>query len=496
VFDWRDAVIYSVFVDRFRDGDSTNNCNVPNVPSAANYAGGDWKGVKEKVASKYFESLGVNTLLLTDVVENYDGAGIGGDGRNYSAYHGYWPMDVSKTEKCLGTEADLKALVDAAHLAGMKVLLDYAMVHMHLDSEVYKQHGDWFYPLQFNGGDCICDDSGVCPWNAQGHRCWFTRYLPHWNFTNPAARAYSAANVVDWVKRIGFDGIRADAIKHVDISWLSELRALLELQVHSTQTPRQRFFMVGETYDFGNRDLLKSYVDPAKKLDGQFDFPLRRSLLQSTLRGAESMDSLKGFMDGNDGYYGPGAIMSTWIGNHDIGRIIHQAERPPRWNEYDSGGNCAWSGPGVVVGRDPYERVAVAFAVLLTNHGAPLIYYGDEIGLSGCGDPDNRRPMPWGTLSLDQEWLRARVSKLGVIRAAHPALRRGTRNTLQASGDIWVYSMTSADETLYVAINRGDSQVTVQGLPAAALDELVEDASVTGPKAIVPPRQARIFKVR
>ncbi len=496
VFDWRDAVIYSVFVDRFADADPSNDCNVAGVAAGANYAGGDWKGVTQKIESGYFTELGVNTLLLTDVVENFDGVGQGNDGRAYSAYHGYWPTALDRAERCLGTEAELKGLVDAAHAKGLKVLLDYAMVHVHSSSELFQQHPDWFWPLQFNGGECICSDNGPCTWNAQGERCWFTRYLPHWNYTNAQARAHSVGNVIDWVKRAGFDGIRADAIKHVDGSWLGELRAQLNAQVHAAQSPRQRFYMVGETYDFGNPGYLKSFIDPATKLDGQFDFPLRRVLLQTTLRGAEPLTNLRNFMDGNDAFYGPDAVMSTWIGNHDLGRIIHMAERPSRWDQYDNGGNCAFSGPGTVGGRDPYERVAVAFAVLYTNRGAPLLYYGDEIGLPGCGDPDNRRAMPWSAYSADQAWLKARLQKLGAVRAAHPALRRGTRTTISVTADAWLYSMRSAEETLYVAINRGDASATLSGLPAGALTELLEGTTAMGPNATVPPRQARIWEVK
>jgi glycosidase len=495
-FDWRDATIYYVMVDRFADGDAANNCNVAGVAPAANYAGGDWKGVTAKIRSGYFQALGINTLLLTDVVENFDGAGRGFDGRDYSAYHGYWPSDVVQAERCFGSEADLKALVDEAHAAGLKVLLDYAMVHVHASSAVFQQHPDWFWPLAFNGGECICNDSGVCPWNSQGQRCWFTSYLPHWNYTNAAARAYSVGNVIDWVKRVGFDGLRADAIKHIDASWMTELRAQLATQVHATQSPRQRFYMVGETYDFGNQGYLKSFIDPATKLDGQFDFPLRLKLLQAAVRGAEPLSNLKGFMDGNDGFYGANAVMSTWIGNHDLGRVIHQAERPPRWGEYDNGGNCAWSGPSVVSGREPYERLAVAFGVLYTSRGAPLLYYGDEVGLPGCGDPDNRRPMQWSNLSADQQWLKARLQKLGTLRAAHVALRRGARTTLNVGNDTWLYSMSGGGETLYVAINRGDASATLSGLPAVALDELVEGTSTSGPSVTLPARQVRIFQVK
>src|SRR5205814_867688 len=107
VFDWRDAVIYSVFVDRFADGDPSNNCSAAGVQSPANYFGGDWKGVTQKIEGGYFTDLGVNVLLITDVVDNYGGAGAGSDGHPYSAYHGYWPADLSQPEHCFGTEADL-----------------------------------------------------------------------------------------------------------------------------------------------------------------------------------------------------------------------------------------------------------------------------------------------------------------------------------------------------------------------------------------------------
>ncbi len=329
VFDWRDAVLYYVFVDRFNDGDPSNNCSVAGVETAANYHGGDWKGVTAKIQSGYFTALGVNTLLITDVVENYTGSGAGSDGHQYSAYHGYWPSDLSTAEHCFGTEADLKALVDAAHAANLKVLLDYAMVHVHINSTVYQQHPSWFWPLSFNGGNCICDDNGVCPWNSAGQRCWFTSYLPHWNYTNPGARAYSVANVVDWVKRIGFDGIRARRHQaHRPVVDDRPAHARCSRRCSPSRTPRQRFYMVGETYDFGNQGFIKSFIDPATKLDGQFDFPLRRVLLQATVRGAEPMSNLSSFMDGNDGFYGANAVMSTWIGNHDL-RPHHSHGRAP-----------------------------------------------------------------------------------------------------------------------------------------------------------------------
>jgi glycosidase len=486
VYDWRDSVIYFVFVDRFLDGDATNNgSSIAGVDAEGQYKGGDWAGVTKKINEGYFGDLGVNTLWLTVPVQNadeYAGLGVGGDTHKYSSYHGYWPLDVNQPEKRFGTLAELKALVDAAHTKKIKILFDYAMVHVHKDAQVYKDNPTWFH-----GTGCICG-SGSCPWETTGDRCWFTDYLPHWNYTNSAARDYSVGNAIKWIKDTGADGFRLDAIKHVDGSWLTQLRSRVNTEI--VATTKQRFYMVGETYDFGNRDYLKSFVDPSTKLDGQFDFPLRLRLVQSVLMRQKPMNDLAAFMDSNDGFYGTSAIMSTWVGNHDLGRIIHLAEDTPLWSDpYSDGKDKAWSGrPGLPSSRNPFERVANAFAVLLTNKGAPLIYYGDEIGLPGAGDPDNRRMMQWTGYSADQTYLRDRIKKLLEIRAAHPALRRGKRTTLSVSNDLWVYSMSTTGDTVYVAINRGDTAQTATGLPAS-VNELITGTA----GASIPPRQARIF---
>jgi glycosidase len=514
VFDWRDSVIYFVFVDRFFDGNPANNCNIPGVSpennGIANYKGGDWAGVTAKINDNYFTDLGVNTLWITVPFDNPQvaGLGVGGDSHTYSGYHGYWPKldnsdpSVLQSESCFGSFADLKTLISTAHAKGLKVLFDYAMVHVHATSGVFAAHSDWFWPNSKNGSpDCICGGA-YCKWETDPERCWFTDYLPHWNYTNQAARDYSVSQAVEWIKQtkdasgFGVDGFRADAIKHVDISWLTSLRAKIKTDITATQTPAQRFYMVGETYDFGNRDLLKQYVDPATKLDGQFDFPLRANLVQSVIMRTENMSDLASFMNSNDYYYGASAVMSTFIGNHDLPRIIHLAANNRPWgdNQASDGKNLAWSGqPGAVAEIEAYERVANAFGVLYTNRGAPLVYYGDEIGLPGAGDPDNRRFMQWTGLSANQTFLKDRLKKLGDIRSKHPALRRGTRTTLESNADVWAYSRITNGDTVYVAVNRSDSDKPVTTMPSGALTELVTGAAANGPNVTIPARQTRIF---
>jgi glycosidase len=515
VFDWRDSIIYFAFVDRFFNGNTANDCTVANVSggpkSIANYQGGDWAGVKQKIDDGYFTDLGINTIWLTVPFDNPEvsGKGVGGDTHDYSGYHGYWPkLDSSNpatlaSESCFGSFAELKALVAAAHAKGIKVLFDYAMVHVHATSQVYAQHNDWFWPNNNGkGGNCVCGEG--CSWDVlpDRERCWFTNYLPHWNYTNADARNYSVTNAIEWIKQtadasgFGVDGFRADAIKHVDISWLTELRARVKTEILATQTPQQRFYMVGETYDFGNRDVIKGYVDPSTKLDGQFDFPLRREIVETVIMRMRSLSDLAGFMNSNDYYYGANAVMSTFVGNHDLPRIIHLAADNRIWgdNQGADGKDRAWfNQPGPVQEMSAYERLANGFAVLFTNRGAPLVYYGDEIGMPGAGDPDNRRFMDWGTPNANQAYLKNRVKKLAEIRSKHPALRRGTRTTLDVGPDVWVYSRSTAGDAVYVAINRSDSPKDAHNLPGGALTDLVTGESANGPTVSIPPRQARIF---
>ncbi|HEU4412202.1 MAG TPA: alpha-amylase family glycosyl hydrolase [Polyangiaceae bacterium] len=573
-WDWRDTVMYFPFVDRFMNGDTGNDdpleSGLPGgglVAAPGNYQGGDYAGLKKKLDEGYFDQLGVNTLWLTVPFDNPDDFVSFADRDKftegqpgyyeYTGYHGYWPMDqwpekqdgVNRTEERFGTEAELEALVDAAHAKGMKVLFDYAMVHLHESSPLYAQHPDWFTPKyavndqgfyidanqdtikdgdglpinyrNFTGDpsllpgavECICGRDPYCGWNGgdsnkdnakAGERCWFQGYLPHVDYTNEAAREHSLAAAVRLATEMKADGYRLDAVKHIDESWYIEARTRLE-----ALNANERFYLVGETFDYGSRDNIKRFVSP-EKLDGQFDFPGRAALASAVLARHSKMSDLARFMESNDAFYEQTnggtcyAVMSPFVGNHDMGRAIHVAENTPRWDAYADGIPNAWlNTPNQAdVSDEAYERMANAFAVLMTNRGAVLIYYGDEVGLAGGGDPDNRRMLfnPDGSevtpLVPAQVALRERLGRLGAIRKEHPSLRRGLRTTLNFSDDVWVYKMALPDgsDEVLVAVNRGDTAQTICDLPSGvALTELVTQQDATGPSATLPPRQARMY---
>ncbi len=263
-----------------------------------------------------------------------------------------------------------------------------------------------------------------------------------------------------------------------------------------------RFYLVGETFDYDGREVLRSFVDPNTALDGQFDFPFKARLCEALFTPGGRLDGFAGWMQTNDTFYGERSLMSTFIGNHDIPRAIHFASRQITDCRQGSNTGNGWSMDyRQPTDAAPYERLGLAFAVMLTNPGVPLIYYGDEIGLAGGGDPDNRRSMPWSDSALNpaQIALRARVSTLSRIRAENPVVARGARTTLSSSQDTWVYRMSgcTGGRDVIVAINRADDGRMVT-MPAGMYTDLMATggATVMGGAVTLPPRSVLVWRAQ
>lgn len=520
--DWRDSVLYFVMTDRFRDSDGANmpvsgaTDGDARVGPSGQYEGGDLPGVTMELP--YLADLGVTAIWLSAPYDNRDVVGAAGDPASdphlYSGYHGYWPSPgnisyaadgslasgspTPLVEPRIGTSAQLHALVDGAHATmgadghPMRVLFDYVMKHVDDQSGLYMAHPSWFIsPVRTCGDGNVWDDS------YWGTRCAFTTYLPSFDYYQDAPRAWSVSDAVWWANEYHLDGLRLDAIKHVPLTWLTDLRT----RVASTfPTPTGgRFYMVGETFSYDDRDLLHRFVDPSTMLDGQFDFPFKARACEALFSRTQGLDSFSSWMDGNDHFYGDGALMSTWIGNHDIPRAIHFASGQIGDCRQGSYVGNSWTPSTYAQPTDPaaYERLALAFVVMLTNGGVPMIYYGDEIGLAGGGDPDNRRMMNWddGTLLAPQLALRSTVRALAHARGENPVLGRGRRVTLSVSADTWVYrrtGCTGADDVL-VAINRADSAQSVT-IPAGSYDDLISGTPASGGAISMPPRSFRLLR--
>ncbi len=472
-FDWRDAFLYQIMNDRFLNGDLSNDNPVAGVEPIRNWMGGDYAGIIAKLDEGYFDALGVNALWISSPVKNTESSGLGmNDNYFYSAYHSYWPIATGWThenplpglssplEDHFGTEAELRELVRKAHAKGIRILVDFVGNHVHLDSPLWALHKNdgWFNMAP--AGKPVNQTGGYnCGWDAP-IECWFTDYLPDFDYRNEELLDLVLDHAVWLVQEYDFDGFRMDAVKHMVMAFTTGMRARIQQDVVTTGIP---FYMVGETFD-GDKNKIAEYVG-ADKLDGQFDFPLYFQVRDILLQHSRALNELADFVAANDPYYTDrwsGAIMSNFLGNHDVQRALTFA-----------GGNTA----------DAYKRLRMAQTFLMTSPGIPLIYQGDDIGMEGGGDPDNRRMMIFGSaLSAEQQATIAHLRKLGTVRENHPALRTGTRTTLIKEGEVWAYRMKKGTDEVLVILNR--SNQTIQRQLATSLTGALTDA-ISGATATV-----------
>jgi len=445
-FDWSDAFIYQIVVDRFRSGDGALDADA----GITMRMGGDWAGVVTAINEGFFDRLGVNALWISPAVTNADGAWPGFDGRSYESYHGYWPVAAREAEPRFGGEAGLDALVTAAHARGIRVILDIVPNHVHSDHPWFTEHPGWFNSPD---GDCVCGRD--CSWAADIEYCWFTEYLPDLDWGQRDVLETVLGDVAWWLSRFDFDGLRVDAVPMMPRLVTRHLRDTVN-RTFAASAPHVH--LVGETFTgSAGHDQIRWYLGPYG-LSGQFEFPLMWTLRSVVGQGNGTMaDLLDEVDDSAASWAGSGAVMSPLVGNHDVPRFVTVAV---------GDGNDPLLPPPQPATPEPYRRAAIALAFMLTQPGAPVLYQGDEIGLAGGGDPDNRRPMPdQSTWNVHQQWLFGQVSQLGRLRSGIDAFRHGSRTDLARAGDHIVYRMNGPVDAAVVALNRGAAPVRVQ-IPA------------------------------
>jgi glycosidase len=456
-----EGILYFAFVDRFFDGDTSLDTE---EGADVDYAGGDWAGVEQKL--DYLDDLGVTALWLTAVVDNAEGPWAGDCGATYSGYHGYWP-DSSALEEHFGDASALRSLVDAAHARNMRVIVDWVANHVHEDHAWVTEHPEWF------NEEHICeeddDDDGVDNWSQRPQTCWFASYLPDLDYTRTEPLVTTVDELVEVVREYQLDGLRVDAVKHMPESVLVDLVA--GLRRAGLENDAFDLHLVGETFD--GAETIASYLGD-RELDGQFDFPLYWAIVQAFARDEIGLDDLAAQVAASEAAYG-GAIMSPFLGNHDVERFVAQASGTTSSLYGDD--PCADDGsprePMAPPGWDePYRRLILAWAFTLTQPGLPLVYYGDEIGLPGRADPDNRQVMRFDPdLSADEAAVLAAVTALGQARRAHPAFAHGTTTGWwENEAGFWGYARVEDDDAVLVLLNRDDADRTVQnGLAFAGL---------------------------
>ncbi|HQU73197.1 MAG: alpha-glucosidase C-terminal domain-containing protein [Calditrichaeota bacterium] len=498
--DWRGNIIYSLMPDRFEDGNPANTRKVdnPDLADKANFYGGDLQGILNRLESGYFDSLGVNALWIFPVNRNPEGAfaEFKEPHRLFSGYHGYWPVDSREIDPRFGDMDLFKQLVERAHQKGFKVLLDFVANHVHIEHPYFAAHPAWFSKLDLPDGR-----QNLRHWDEFRLTTWFDTFLPTFDYENAdSALEVMTDNAIWWLRETGIDGFRHDAVKHVPNLFWRRLTQKIHREIEVPQG--RRIFQIGET--FGSYPLVKSYVNPGQ-LDAQFNFNLYFTARQVFLDPQGSFINLRDELAQTHQSYGFAHQMGNLMDSHDQVRYMAFADGDLLLTS-DDAEEVGWHHPPVVDDPLSYRAAELYLAYILTIPGVPTLYYGDEIGMSGVSDPDNRRPMRFGDqVTPDEGAFFAAVAGLNKIRLGSSALQGGDFLPLLCTRDVFAYLRSDMHQRILVVLNKsGQAQQLNIPLPALYGLSRAEDLqswetlTVSGNslKVNVRPMSYRIFETK
>ena len=452
--------IYFIMVDRFENGDPTND-NAGFIagdptggfdPTDIGYwHGGDLKGVTKHL--DYVKSMGFTSIWITPPVKQKYVQG------SSAAYHGYWGLDFTTVDPHLGTEAEFKEMVTRAHELGLKIIIDVVANHTAdviyydgvkpkiLSSEANSKKPDWLNNINnyHNVGISQGTDSDffglddIATENPEVIEGW----IKVWS---------------DWINNFDIDGFRIDTFKHVNPEfWLKVIPAIKEVALKKGKTD---FAIFGEVYD--PSPYVTSTFVRTKQIDSLLDFPFQERVSRFAKYGTNTIE-LAALFNADDLYTTPTTNaygLITFLGNHDMGRIGYQIRNAVLDNDLTGA----------------LDRAKLANALLFLLRGSPTLYYGDEKGMAGVGgDKQARQDMfptqivSWQTQpriganpiatssSFNQVHpLEIQLQDLQKLIAANPALRDGTQQVRTTVGDVFVVTRFADDQEYFVAFNGSD----------------------------------------
>lgn len=451
-----DDVIYLIMPDRFADGDPANNFPDSGAYDRSQpraYHGGDLRGIQEHLP--YLKDLGITTIWITPIYDNDDQTG--------RDYHGYGAVNLYKVEEHFGTVKDYQSLVRVAHQLGLKVILDIVPNHIgpanpwaddpptdhwlhgsrehHLTPDAQFQHLTDPHASQQEWRNIV-----------EG---WFAGVLPDMGTDDPITSQFLRQNAMWWAETGALDGFRLDTFPYVDRRFWHDFHSA----IHGAYP---RFKTVGEVSGFD--PVIAAYFAGGKTtagidtgVDTVFDFSLYSALREVILHSASA--SLLEQVLQDDWLFPHPERLVTFLGNHDTPRFMGEPGATP-------------------------EKINLAFSFLLTMRGIPQIYAGDEIGMPGGDDPDNRHDFPGGFpgdtrnaftdtgRTADEQKIFSHVRSLLHLRQERPALRWGTYTHIFSDDTTFVYlrDFRGAEkkkngerpETLLMLMNNADQPRTVE----------------------------------
>ena len=452
-----DDVVYLIMIDRFADGDTSNNDPPQSrgLYDRANkfyYHGGDLQGVIDRLS--YLKDLGVTALWLTPWYDNYDRLNEIElkEGKPCTGFHGYNPQDFYGVEEHFGTLAKLRELVDKAHGLGLKVIQDEVVNHT---GPYHPWVDDSPTPTWFNGTRQTHLNNVFETWTLHDPRPvnslkkktlegWFLNLLPDLNQNDPEVACYLIQNTLWWIGITGLDGIRMDTWQYVPNSFWSKWTKAIKREY-------PRFTVVGEVKDgdvvhtaFFQGGVVRDGADPG--LDSLLDFPLFYSI-RHAFGEAKNLDVVPRTLS-KDYLYTDSEILMTLLGGHDDGRFMSE--------------NGA-----------TLEGLKLANAFVLTTRGVPQLYYGDEIAMAGSAQPTTRSDFPGGFpgdkrnaftkegRTREEQEVFEFIRTMAHLHQRLEPLRNGSLINLHVSGQQYVFARKSQPGVVVVAINNDTKRVTM-----------------------------------
>ena len=451
-------IMYFMLIDRFKNGNKQNDkpMNRPDVNPKVDFFGGDLAGVKDEIQNDYFKKLGTNTLWISPVNQNPEEpyGYYAPKKTKFSGYHGYWPISSSKVDHRFGTNQELKDLVSTAHDKNMNVLLDYVAHHIHELHPLYKQHPEFFTSLYLPDGTLNTER-----WNDQRLTTWFDTFMPTFDLSNPKVISMMSDSAMYWLDEFKLDGFRHDACKHIT----EEFWRALTLKIKQNNNGKG-VYQIGETY--GSPELIGSYLNTGM-LDGQFDFNVFDEA-STTLEGVgvPNMQRIYNVLQTSFNTYGYHNLMGYISGNHDKPRFMAYASGDLKFGEDSKA--AGWNRDIGITDSTAYDKMALMQTFIMTIPGVPVIYYGDEIGMTGANDPDCRRMMRFEGLNNRETKLWNQVATLTHLRSENPVLIYGDFINLKAETDSWAYARKYFDKEAIVLINNSKAEKKLEiTLPAS-----------------------------
>lgn len=428
------SIIYQIFPDRFENGSRSNDPKIVTpwngVPTFGNRMGGDFAGIGKR--ANYLKALGVGAIYLNPIFAS-------------PSNHRYEADDFQKADKELGTNQEFFALSKSLKGQGIRTILDFAYNHSSPGTVQFKdliakgensKFKTWYFPKSYP----------IKVGENPNYEAWYGfPSMPKLNVMNPEVSNFLIETSKFWIKNAGIDGMRLDVANEVDMRFWRKMRPIVK-------AANPNLWIVGEIWGDGNPWL------KGDQFDSVMNYQFREAILRFVAAGSEDAHQFKDRLLRVHNSY-PTQVsknMMNLLGSHDTPRILNEC-----------GGDR--------------EKAKIAATIQFTWIGQPSVYYGDELGMSGGRDPENRKGMQWELATQDNDMLR-HYKTLAKTRNKFGVYADGDVKAFEVSenGRAGAFVRANGTSASITAFNLSDQEQTVslsQGVPSGKYFDIFSGAS-------------------